>query len=144
MEITPEIRSVCERIAKLYKEQLIKDNAVAKGTLRDSVDNFETDISAGIFSLYFNLPHYWKYAPENVRQGHNMPPVSAIRQWIEDKGLNLNEWAVAKKIAEVGWRYQPRKNLQETIDSNEMDELIDELINLLMEELEDDALNELN
>lgn len=143
MIVTDEMKEICRRIAELYKRQLEEDGAVATGELRDSVDDWHTEADDLSFSLFFSLPRYWKFAPENERTGHRMPPVKAIKDWIDAKHLDLNEWAVAKTIAEVGWQNQPRKNLQDVIDSNEMEVLINELVRLIEEQIIDDTLNDL-
>lgn len=143
MIVTNDMKEVCRQIATLYKNQLEADNAVATGTLINSVDNFEIEADDLHFSLFFNLPRYWKFAPENVRSGNKMPPVQAIQDWINAKNLDLNAFAVAKTIAEVGWKNQPRKNLQEVIDSQSVQDLTDELEDMIIEQLEEDLFKEI-
>ena len=72
-----------------------------------------------------------------------MPPVQAIQDWINAKNLDLNAFAVAKTIAEVGWKNQPRKNLQEVIDSQSVQDLTDELEDMIIEQLEEDLFKEI-
>ena len=38
----------------------------------------------------------------NGRRPGSLPPVQAIEDWIQAKGLDLNPWAVAKSIAKKG------------------------------------------
>lgn len=45
----------------------------------------------------------WKYVG-NGRGPGAAPPINSIRKWIADRGLNLNAFAVAQKIARQGSR----------------------------------------
>lgn len=158
MDYAAEINRICMAIAELYQKQLKNDKAVASGRLYDSVKNITTNNADGRFELYFNLEHYWKYAPENNYNGirfddwlksngkHKAPPksmVEAIRQWITDKGLNLNEYAVATKIMKNGWRNQPRQNLEKTMASFDFEMLVNELEEVLANKMIDENINKL-
>lgn len=58
------------------------------------------------------------------RKPGKLPPIDVIKQWIQDKGLSLNPWAVAammkKKGSTIFQRYNPGESglFQETIDKN--------------------------
>lgn len=144
MEITEEMRSICRRISQIYKQHLQDNNAVATGTLVNALDK-EPELEADdfVFSMFLVIPNYWKYAPENERNGNKRPPIKAIQDWIDAKNLDLNAFAVAENIAKYGWKDQPRKNLQETLDSQEIDFLLNELCDLIQNQMEDDVLDEL-
>lgn len=148
IEITQEIKEVCQQIADAYRRQLVADGAVATGELADSLDNIQTEMDGSVFSLYFLLPYYWKYAPENSYP--NTPNtegkfpskemVRSLEKWIDAKNLDLNAYAVGKKILAEGWDRQPRKNLEQTLSSSEVENLISILEDLIISQIIDKEL----
>lgn len=151
MEVLPEYKNevdnICKQIAELYKKQLTDDNAVASGELLKSVDNYTYNFNGNDFELWFNLNHYWKYAPEgkfnNGKPSKYPPPVTDIRKWIEDKHLDLNEYAVARKIQKHGWKNQPRQNYQQFRDSFDFAMLERQLEDVLFKSFEQKTLREI-
>lgn len=147
-----EVDRICKAIARLYKEQLTADKAVATGRLRDSVDNFTHNYddvvkNGGHFELYFNLEHYWKYAPEGEYKTKYKHPskkmVESIKEWIEAKHLDLNEYAVSYKILKEGWDRQPRENLDKVMHSFDFDILVDELETVLFHQMTDEIMDKM-
>lgn len=128
---------IIAKIAEIYRQNIIDANAVATGKLRDFT--YEWEDGDGYLDVYFNMPAYWKYSPENERTGHKFPPVSAIEDWIVNKGLPVESnklpnvaFLIARKIAMDGWNGQPKKLLENSLDESE--ELITELCNILIDE----------
>jgi hypothetical protein len=67
----------------------------------------------------------WKYVG-NGRGPGRQPPITPIRSWIASRGLDLSEWAVAKKIARLGsfdYRMRRRNIFLEEIEAWERDYL---------------------
>jgi len=77
---------------------------------------------------------------EYGRRAGKMPPISAIKQWIEDKGLVVRTgkkisttslaWAIAKKIQKVGWNrrgYGGVELVSEVITPERMQKIIDKV-----------------
>ena len=81
-------------------EDLNAGNNNGSGRLGSSLSTTITGtsevISVGLFGL-----DYWKYFDKGRKPG-KMPPVDPIQRWIDNKGLSLNAWAVAKSIAKKG------------------------------------------
>lgn len=152
IEVTPQIEDICRRIAQLYKDQLKGDGAYATGTLHDSVDNFQIVSQDSTFELYFNLPEYFKYAPESVYQP-KVPRASGdhpykdahpsrgmienLSKWIEAKNLNLNPYAVGKKILVDGWKNEPRENFQKFLESLAFEDLVEALVEAIADQQND-------
>lgn len=60
----------------------------------------------------------WKYVGSGRGPG-GQPPVDNIRSWVEARGLNISEWAVAKSIAKRGTRDWQLKNTNVFLDAIE-------------------------
>ena len=149
-----KINAICREIAMMYKKQLEDDDAVATGALLQSVNKWNTVLTEDSFELFFNLPEYWKFSPEDVYKGKGIqynsdgkqipPPramVESIKKWIDAKGLNLNEYAVSKNIQKNGWRNQPRENLKKVMESFDFEQAEMKLEEILAEAIINDKLN---
>lgn len=108
-----------------------KINLTTKETLEKEFEAIKNDLIAKHLDLRMKASGRWinsleiisvqnnvkllgeKYTDQLVygRRGGTMPPVSAIEQWIKDKGIVSNipttslAWAIAKKIQKDGTRY---------------------------------------
>ena len=84
MEITSEIRQICNEILERYKKLIIDNGHNASGNLVNTA-SYKIKWDGKNFELYFNLPDYWKYL-ENGTKPH-FPPVEAIEKWITVKHI---------------------------------------------------------
>jgi hypothetical protein len=70
-----------------------------------------------------------------------------IAQWIKDKGLNLNPFAVSYKIARMGWKVPNAFNVgglvSDAITDNKIDELIRKLSLFYIDQIKSDMVNTL-
>jgi hypothetical protein len=82
----------------------------------------------------------------NGRKPGKMPPVNPIRKWIEDKGLKLNPYAVAKKIQEEGTlQYRnPDQKKKKLIEDAISKKDITELLGIIRENTINDIRVQLN
>lgn len=147
-----KINPLLNGIADIYRKVLKDNGAVASGNLSRFQVSFKW--TGRYFEIYFELPLYWKYAPENERKSDKMPPVSAIEKWITQKKIEVPvnskgvpqlhslAYVIARDIGENGWNNQPRNLLQKALNSPEMDEaiekLLDELLNLITDDIDKD------
>lgn len=150
IKITSEIRELCQQLANLYADKLAEDNAVATGKLINSLNHVIIENDENGVSVYFELPEYWKYAPENERTGGKMPPVEPLEQWIRDKRLNVEEskipsvaWAIALKIKEEGWDNQPRHNFIDTLSNPKFNDICDRIENAIYQQVIDSEIDNL-
>ena len=100
MTISPDLRKAAQ-VAIDSLRDASRENLEARGknasralseTLRTGVSG-EVEIDATLSAL-----DYWKWTG-NGRGPGGMPPVGNIEAWINAKGLSLNAWAVAHRIA---------------------------------------------
>lgn len=147
MEVTQEIQTLINQIAQLYRDAIRNSGHSATGNL----ENFKTNtkFDGKWFEVTFDLPTYWKYL-ENGRKAGKMPPVDAILKWIQTKPIvpqtisgkvpspKQVAFMIARKIGRDGT--QPTKLLQNTIDTPQTDNLINQLCDLLINQIE----NEIN
>lgn len=76
----------CEILNEKYKQNITNYNSIASGTLvSDSI--FEAIRNGNTIYLTASLPDYWYYV-DNGRKPGNMPPISAIMNWIDVKPIN--------------------------------------------------------
>ena len=105
-------RRVMESAMKTLRDNIaqgMKDRGkVATGgtiaSMVTTVNSYE-NIQGNTFGLVARLEanDNWKFVG-NGRGPGGMPPVQTIQAWITAKGLTLNAWAVAKKMAKQGSR----------------------------------------
>lgn len=78
------VKNSLQTLCDLYKQELLDKDAVASTALLMSVEPYidEQPLSVGI-----QAQHYWKYVEGGRSAGAKMPPVAAIRKWIDDKGI---------------------------------------------------------
>ena len=73
----------------------------------------------------------WKFVG-NGRAPGGMPPVDRIQAWIDAKGLDLNAWAVAKRIAKDGsadFRAKRTNVFTDEIDAWQSGAALDKVLN---------------
>lgn len=150
IQLTSELQNLCDRFADRYRQSIKDANAVASGRLVNFTTDVETD--GTVFTLYYNLPDYYKYSPEGEYNNRNLPkskdgqyylPTSsmyyAIKEWTIEKGLDSsNAWGYAFKIANEGWKNQPKKLFEKHLDNS--DDLVNEIENNIYEQIETDIV----
>lgn len=138
---TVEIKDICKQIADVYKDKMVSADYNQNGDLYNF--NWITEVNGNLFELYFNLPDYWQYA-EYGRGPGKFPPPDAILKWIQFKRLVPSTkgkaistkqlvYVVSRKIALEGT--EGKHLLQQTIDSPDMDNLIDKLTDAITDKL---------
>lgn len=105
------------------------------GKLYNSVRKVSVRNSGGDFSLTLSLEDYWKYIENGRRAGAKMPPITAIKNWIERKNIqpkpmtlkngktvlpNINSlsFLIARSISKNGIKAKPffKQSINETYD----------------------------
>ena len=140
MEITSEIRQICNEFLERYKKSIIDNGHNASGDLVNTA-SYKIKWDGKYFELYFNLQDYWKYL-ENGTKPH-FPPVEAIEKWITVKHIipatNSGRVPTTKRgISKNGTK--PTKLLQKTIDG--ADDLIDSIVNEFTKQLQEEINKE--
>jgi len=88
------------RLITDIQQNMIDRDQVATGETSDSL-SYKVEESNGAISIsIFGARHIG--ALEEGRRPGGMPPIWKIQRWIQAKGLSLNAFAVAKKMAEEG------------------------------------------
>ena len=147
MEITSEIRQICNEFIERYKKAIIDNGHNASGNLVNTA-SYKIKWDGKWFELYFNLQDYWKYL-ENGTKPH-FPPVEAIEKWITVKHIipttNSGRVPTTKQLAFLIARgiskngTKPTKLLQKTIDGS--DDLIDSIVNEFTKQLQEEINKE--
>lgn len=91
-EITTFLKQVEGELLKQYTSRNLKASGKFERELREEATETEGTIFASGHARQMI----------NGRKPGSLPPVQAIEDWIQAKGLDLNPWAVAKSIAKKG------------------------------------------
>ena len=140
IEINDQLRTLVDSIANLYRAKLEQSNATGK------LSNFQTiiDVNDTTFSVAFEMEDYWKYV-EYGRKAGKRPPMSAIEEWIRVKPVVPNAingripdtrqlaFLIARKIGRDG--IPPKNYLRDTMNSADVNNIIDALKNALTEQI---------
>lgn len=149
IEITTDITNIVSQIAQAYKDALVNAGKVASGNLSNFTYNIEQDDK--YFSIVFNLPDYWKYV-ENGRAAGKFPPINAIENWITIKPIipraisgkvpstKQLAFLIARGIANNG--IKPTKALQNTLNSQLVQQLENSLCDLIIQQIENEIKEE--
>lgn len=125
------------------------------GKLYNSVKKVSVRNSGGDFSLTLSLEEYWKYIENGRRAGAKMPPITAIKNWIERKNIqpkpitlkngktvvpNIKSlsFLIARSIGKNGIKAKPF--LKQTIDET-YDLFIEKIKEALVQDLIDNGFN---
>ena len=138
-----------ERLRGYIRQAFEARGKNASGGTRDSMRTLSSEgLTFGTASLEANSN--WKWVG-NGRGPGKMPPIDPIRQWIASRGLDISEWAVAKKIAKVGsrdYRLKRRNLFLEEIEAWEKtdvpkaeQQMIDEIERRFLENIDKIKLN---
>lgn len=117
--MTPEM-SIRKFLSDVKTKVIAQQRAMgieASGRSADSLRIESTELSGELYGA-----EAFRYQQDGVgRKPGNMPPIKSIEQWIKDKGLELNAWAVAKSIAKKGTTIYQRKRRGLTIGAIVLD-----------------------
>lgn len=84
--LTRVLNEYAQGLVENYKAALGAESINASGELANSVKYIIDDKVKGRFEVKLELLEYWKYV-EYGRKAGKMPPISAIKQWIEVKPI---------------------------------------------------------
>lgn len=82
-ETTRVLNEFAQSIVDTYKEKI---QEYSSGRLYNSI-TFKTSISGKGLKITINLADYWKYIEYGRRKGAKMPPIKAIKDWIEVRNI---------------------------------------------------------
>lgn len=91
------LREYGERVAELYKRNLIESDALASEKLLRSV-KYVLKVGGKSYEVQLKLEDYWKYLERGTKP--HWPPVSAIRQWVRVKPVLPRPDALGRKPTE--------------------------------------------
>lgn len=106
-----KLYDLVNKLANIYRNELININAVASGKLVNFTREIDWDGTK--FTVSFNLSDYWYYlehgrGPTHKSEGGKL--IEAIRQWIRLKGIAPRDgdaeslaWAITQKIHKLGY-----------------------------------------
>jgi len=83
------------------KQELVSAGKQASGSLVSDTRG-ETKISGSSVIFEGIAPEHYIFVDAGRRVGAKPPPVKPIETWIQQKGLDLNAFAVAKSISKKG------------------------------------------
>jgi hypothetical protein len=130
------------KLVREYDEQGRRASGQWEKDLEGTIDQVNTGFVVKIMGSYYS---YWM---ENGRRPGKFPPMDAIRQWIQDKGIIANKisekslaFLIARKIAREGYNGKP------VIANVLTDEWIGELLQsvglFFTEQMKSDIINQL-
>lgn len=136
-----------KQIADEYRRQIIDDDAVATGKLRDFSYRMIQEGNLH-YCLYFNVPKEWAYVEGGRRPGGKFPPLRAILDWIRVKPViprpdkngripstNSLAYLISRKIAVKG--IKPRPLLKTAIELS--DKAIQGMMDAVYQHMEDEV-----
>lgn len=114
----PEIKKAMQEVGvdtvQTMQDILTRKNAVATGTLRDTLRAQTVEDQEGNLDTQITGPDYAIFVDKGRRAGDRMPPVQAIKDWINTRKIRVAgrsteqlAWAMAKSIAKKGIRARP-------------------------------------
>ena len=122
-----------EQVTDSYKDKIIKNEVVATGKLRDSI-NYKVISTENSIGVYLSAEDYWEFV-EYGRKAGKFVPIKPLKNWLLAKGLKLSPYAISKNIQKFGIKEKPffRESLNEfEIDLNRIDEAIQKDINEML------------
>lgn len=116
-----ELNTLVQQLLEQYKGSLARNKINASGNLSNTAKAFGKVEGSSLdkyeYQVIFDLADYWFYV-ENGRRHGKRPPISAIEQWIVDKGVQPHPrangsvpstkqlaFAISTKIAREGTQY---------------------------------------
>ena len=77
--------------------QKSSDGSNASGKLEESIEVGPVKYFGNTYNVEISMLDYWKYVNYGTRGGRKMPPIQAIKKWIIDKKLRLDDGGLTKK-----------------------------------------------
>lgn len=128
-ETTRVLNEFAQNIIDTYRDKI---QEYSSGRLYNSI-TFKTSITGKGLQVTINLADYWKCIEYGRRKGAKMPPINAIKDWIEVKNIvprpvKLSSgnteiptieslaYIIARSISRKGIKARPY--MQESIDEN--------------------------
>lgn len=126
LNIDQILSQVGESVITKYRELLNTTNTNASGNLSNSLRYYSSNDE-----LLLELADYWQYVEDGRLPGSPVP-ISAISNWIANKGLPQQRdlsWAIAKSIAKKG--IVGKHLLEQTLEAvePELDQYLEEAVN---------------
>lgn len=143
------IQNIANQVVELYKKQLDSQGINASSTLSKTA-TATVELNGNKLLISLNLEPYWKYVEYGRRAG-KMPPIDAIVEWVRIKPIIPNPingkipdsrqlaYLIARKIGREG--VEGRKPLTNTIYSNEVENLIQDIKNEIVRQLKQQLID---
>lgn len=142
--LTRVLNEYAQGLVENYKAALGAESINASGELANSVKYIIDDKVKGRFEVKLELLEYWKYV-EYGRKAGKMPPISAIKQWIEVKPIipRPNKNGKLPTINQLAYLISRKIGLEGTKGRGVLGERIENTNRVFWEDIEDAILKDL-
>lgn len=142
--LTRVLNEYGQSLVENYKAALGAESINASGELANSVKYIIEDKVKGRFEVKLELLEYWKYV-EYGRKAGKMPPISAIKQWIEVKPIipRPNKNGKLPTINQLAYLISRKIGLEGTKGRGVLGERIENANRVFWEDIEDAILKDL-
>lgn len=142
--LTRVLNEYAQGLVENYKAALGAESINASGELANSVKYIIDDKVKGRFEVKLELLEYWKYV-EYGRKAGKMPPISAIKQWIEVKPIipRPNKNGKLPTINQLAYLISRKIGLEGTKGRGVLSERIENANRVFWEDIEDAILKDL-
>lgn len=142
--LTRVLNEYAQGLVENYKAALGAESINASGELANSVKYIIDDKVKGRFEVKLELLEYWKYV-EYGRKAGKMPPISAIKQWIEVKPIipRPNKNGKLPTINQLAYLISRKIGLEGTKGRGVLGERIENANRVFWEDIEDAILKDL-
>lgn len=142
--LTRVLNEYAQGLVENYKAALGAESINASGELANSVKYVIDNKVKGRFEVKLELLEYWKYV-EYGRKAGKMPPISAIKQWIEVKPIIPRPMKNGKlpTINQLAYLISRKIGLEGTKGRGVLGERIENANRVFWEDIEDAILKDL-
>lgn len=142
--LTRVLNEYGQGLVENYKAALGAESINASGELANSVKYIIEDKVKGRLEVKLELLEYWKYV-EYGRKAGKMPPISAIKQWIEVKPIipRPNKNGKLPTINQLAYLISRKIGLEGTKGRGVLGERIENANRVFWEDIEDAILKDL-
>lgn len=142
--LTRVLNEYAQGLVENYKAALGAESINASGELANSVKYIIDDKVKGRFEVKLELLEYWKYV-EYGRKAGKMPPISAIKQWIEVKPIipRPNKNGKLPTTNQLAYLISRKIGLEGTKGRGVLSERIENANRVFWEDIEDAILKDL-
>lgn len=142
--LTRVLNEYAQGLVENYKAALGAESINASGELANSVKYIIDDKVKGRFEVKLELLEYWKYV-EYGRKAGKMPPISAIKQWIEVKPIipRPNKNGKLPTTNQLAYLISRKIGLEGTKGRGVLGERIENANRVFWEDIEDAILKDL-